>query len=158
MMKKIAFSALLILFLILTTGFLAEAGTARFPVAVKWNTLGQGQVYTDIYIVNLKDTSVDVNLDLYSKDGALSSCGVMPTVTIPANGTKHINPSGCFAIELGVSLDFDGIGQIIASSNNIGIYWRIYNQTTLPLELIDHGKEIPTGTVIVPAASLLLLP
>jgi len=119
----------------------SATGTARFPVAVKWNASGQVQVSTDIYIVNLKGTPVSVDLDLYTGDGALSGCGVMPAITIPANGTRHINPSGCFAIALGVPLNFDGIGQINASSNYISIYWRIYDETVSPRELIDHGKE-----------------
>ena len=155
-MKKIAFSTMLALFLILSTGILAEAGTARFPVAVKWDTLAHGQVSTDIYIINLKNTPVSVDLDLYNKDGILSGCGVMATITIPANGTKHISPSGCFAIALGYPLNFDGIGQINASSNNISIYWRIYDETVSPHELIDHGKEIPTEASLS-ASQLLLL-
>ncbi|MHB8907547.1 MAG: hypothetical protein ACYDAA_01545 [Syntrophales bacterium] len=120
-----------------------STGTTRFPVVVKWNVLGQVQVSTDIYIVNLKGVPVSLDLDLYSGDGALSGCGVMPTITIPANGTRHINPSGCFAIAMGVPLNFDGIGQINASSNGIGIYWRIYDESVSPHELIDHGKETP---------------
>jgi hypothetical protein len=121
----------------------SATGTARFPVVVKWNTSGQVQVSTDIYIVNLKGTPVSVDLDLYAGDGTLSGCGVMPTITIPANGTQHINPSGCFAIALRVPLNFDGTGQINASSNHISIYWRIYDETVSPHELIDHGKETP---------------
>lgn len=156
MMKKIALSVLLTLFVILLTGILAEAGTARFPIAVKWNTSGTSQVSTDIYIINLKSTPVTVDLDLYDKNGTLSSCGVMLAITIPANGTRHINPSGCFAIALGVSLDFDGTGQITASSNNISIYWRIYDETISPHELIDHGKENPAAS-ISSSANLLLL-
>jgi hypothetical protein len=148
-MKKIAFSTLFILLLILSAGISAEAGTARFPVVVKWDASGQGQVFTDIYLVNLRGTPVSVDLDLYSGDGTMSGCGVMPTITIPANGTHHISPSGCFAIALGVPLNFDGIGQINASSNNISIYWRIYDETVLPHELIDHGKETPiTGAIL----------
>lgn len=157
MMKKIAFSALVTLFLILSTGILAEAGSARFPVVVKWDAAAHGQVYTDIYIVNLKGTAVTVDLDLYTGGGVLSGCGVMATITIPANGARHIGPSGCFAIALGYPLNFDGIGQINASSNNISIYWRIYDQTVSPHELIDHGKETPTGSAFLPAVHELLL-
>jgi len=150
MMKKIAVSTLFTLFLVLSFAILAEAGTARFPVLVKWDDSGRGQAYTDIYIVNLKGTPVTVDLDLYSSDGTKNSCGVMPAITVPANGTRHISPSGCFAIAMGVPLNFDGIGRISASSNNISIYWRIYDETVSPPELIDHGKEIPVLLRILP--------
>ena len=43
-MKKTAFSTLFTLFLILSIAILAEAGTARFPVEVKWDASGHGQV------------------------------------------------------------------------------------------------------------------
>ena len=144
-MKKMTFSTLFTLSLILSITILAEAGTARFPVEVKWNASGHAQVSTDIYLANLKGTAVDVSLTLYGNDGTQFSCSVVPTITIPANGTHHISPSGCFAIAAGVPLDFEGIGQINASSNTIGIYWRIYDVTVSPPELIDHGKELPTG-------------
>ena len=157
-MKKIAFSTMLVLFLILSTGILAEAFTARFPAAVKWNTSAQSQVSTDIYLVNLQGSSVSVHLDLYNGNGTLSSsCGVMPpTISIPAYGTQHIDPSGCYAITTGVALNFDGSGVITTSSNNISIYWRIYDVTVSPRELIDHGKETPTG-ISLSASQLLLL-
>jgi hypothetical protein len=144
-MKKMTFPALLTLFLILSIAVLAEAGTARFPVEVKWNASGRGQVNTEIYLINLKGTPVSVSLTLYEKGGTKLGCSVMPTITIPANGTQIISPSGCFAIAVGVPLDFEGIGQIDASSNTIGIYWRIYDVTVSPPELIDQGKELPTG-------------
>ena len=80
-----------------------------------------------------------------TNDGTKMGCAVMGTITVPANGTRHISPSGCFAIAMGIPLDFEGIGQINASSNSIGIYWRIYDVTASPPELIDHGKELPTG-------------
>ena len=64
----------------------------------------------------------------------------MPSVTIPANGTRHISPSGCFAITKGTALDFDGIGVIKASSNDISIYWRVYDETVTPHQLIDHEE------------------
>jgi len=146
-MKKMTFSTLFTLFLILSVAVVTEAGTARFPAEVKWDALGHGQVNTDIYLVNLKGTPVDVSLTLYGNDGSKSSCSVMPTITIPANGTQHISPSGCFAIALGFPLDFEGIGQINTSSNTISIYWRIYDVTVSPPELIDHGKELPTGGI-----------
>ena len=147
-MKKIAFSTLLTLLFILSTGILAEAGTARFPVVVKWNDLGKMQVSTDIFLLNLKDTPVSVDLDLYTDDGTRLSCGVMPIITIPANGTHHIGPSGCFAIALGQALDFEGIGKLKTSSNSIRIYWRIYDETVSPPELIDHGEVTPTGDAV----------
>ena len=133
------------IFLILSIAILAEAGTARFPVEVKWDASGRGLVETDIYLVNLKGTPVNVSLTLYKNDGTKTGCGVMGTITVPANGTRHISPSGCFAIAMGIPLDFEGIGQINASSNSIAIYWRIYDVTASPPELIDHGKELPTG-------------
>jgi hypothetical protein len=148
MMKKTGFLSLFILFLILSIAILAEAGTSRFPVQVQWDASGRGLVNTDIYLVNLKGTPVNVSLTLYEDDGTKTGCGVMGTITIPANGTHHISPSGCFAIAMGIPLDFEGIGQINASSNSIGIYWRIYDQRATPYELIDHGKEVPAGSTL----------
>jgi hypothetical protein len=147
MMKKMTFSTLFTLFLILSVAVVTEAGTARFPAQVKWNASGHGQVNTDIYLVNLKGTPVNVSLTLYEDDGTKTGCAIMGTITIPANGTHHISPSGCFAIAMGIPLDFEGIGQINASSNTIAIYWRIYDVTVSPPELIDHGKELPTGGI-----------
>ncbi len=112
MMKKIAFLSLFTLLLVLSFVVLAEAATARFPVVVKWDTAGHSQVSTDIFLLNLTGDPVSVDLDLYTKDGTKLTCGVMPVVTIPANGTRHISPSGCFAIAMGVALDFEGIGLI----------------------------------------------
>jgi|WetSurMetagenome_2_1015567.scaffolds.fasta_scaffold845084_1 hypothetical protein len=146
-MKKKILSTLITLLSILLTGILAQAGTVRFPVTVKWDASGQGQVYTDIYIVNLNNSPANVNLDLYNDDGTKMGCDVMPTITIPANGTQHIGPSGCFAITRGTPLDFDGAGQIWSSSNQISIYWRIYDETVFPHELIDHGKETPIAAI-----------
>ena len=120
-----------------------SAGTARFPVAVKWDAAAHSQASTDIYVVNMASTPVSVDLDLYAGDGTLSTCGVMTAITIPANGTHHISPSGCFAIALGAALNFDGTGQINSSSNNIRVYWRIYDETVSPHALIDQGKETP---------------
>ena len=68
-MKKMTFSTLFTLVLILSIAILAEAGTARFPVEVKWNASGHGQVCTDIYLVNLKGTPVTASLTLYKNDG-----------------------------------------------------------------------------------------
>jgi hypothetical protein len=62
--KKMTFSTLFTLFLILSIAILAEAGTARFPVEVKWDASGHGRVNTDIYLVNLKGTPVNVSLTL----------------------------------------------------------------------------------------------
>jgi len=146
-MKKMTFSTLFTLFLILSVAVLAEAGTARFPAAVKWDASGRGLVNTDIYLVNLKGTPVNVSLTLYEEDGTKTGCAVMGTITIPGNGTRHISPSGCFAIAIGFPLDFEGAGQINASSNTIAVYWRIYDVTVSPPELIDHGKELPTGGI-----------
>jgi len=143
MMKKIAFSTLLPLLLILSTSILAEAGTARFPVVVKWDASGDMQASSDIFLLNTKNTPVNVDLELFDNDGTKSSCAMMPTITIPGNGTHHISPSGCFAIAIGVPLNFDGIGMIKASSNSIRIYWRIYDETVSPHQLIDHGRETP---------------
>ncbi len=149
MMKKIAISSLFTLILILSFVILAEAATARFPVVVKWDTSGHSQVSTDIFLLNLTSSPVNVDLDLYTKDGTKLTCGVMPVVTIPANGTRHISPSGCFAIAIGVALDFEGIGLIRkAPLNAISIYWRIYDETVIPHELIDHGKETPAATAL----------
>ncbi len=142
-MKKITFSTLLTLLLILSTCIFAEGGTARFPVAVQWDALGHMQKSTDIFLLNMQGTPVVVDLDLYEDDGTRSSCGVMAPITIPANGTYHISPSGCFAIAIGVPLNFDGIGKIKSSLNSIRIYWRIYDETVSPHQLIDHGKETP---------------
>jgi hypothetical protein len=146
-MKKMTFSSLFILFLILSVTILAEAGTARFPVQIKWDASARGLVTTDIFILNLKNTPVDVYFAFYNEDGVKVNCSVMTwPITIPSNSTQHISPSGCFAIALGYPLDFEGIGLISASSNSISIYWRIYDQRVTPYELIDHGKEIPTGS------------
>ena len=101
------------------------------------------QKSTDIFLVNMQGTPVTVDLDLYDDDGTKSSCGVMAPITIPGNGTRHISPSGCFAIAIGAPLNFDGIGKIKASSNSIRIYWRIYDETVSPHQLIDHGRETP---------------
>jgi hypothetical protein len=101
------------------------------------------QVSTDIFLLNLGTRAVTVDLDLYKNDGTKLTCGVMPSITIPGNGTHHIGPSGFFAIAVGVPLDFEGIGVINASSNSINVYWRIYDETVSPPELIDHGVEAP---------------
>jgi hypothetical protein len=163
MTKKIQFSALITLFLILSTGILAEAGTARFPVVVKWDASARVLAYSNIYIVNLKGTPVDIDLDLYKEDGTLIGCSPYPpTITIPANGTKRLDPSGCFAITLGVPLTLSGSGKITSSSNGIAIYWRIYDQTVTPTLILD-GREIPTATGLpmgspsLPGNDLLLL-
>lgn len=147
-MKKIAILSVFTLLLSVSLVSVAEAGTARFPVVVAWNTSGKSQVSTDILLLNLKGKPVTVDLDLYTEDGARLSCGVMPSVTIPANGTRHISPSGCFAISMGTALDFDGIGVIKASSNDISIYWRVYDETATPHQLIDHGKETPAVKIL----------
>lgn len=149
MMKKIAISSLFTLFLVLSFVMLAEAATARFPVVVKWDAAGHSQVSTDIFLLNLTGDPVSVDLDLYTKDGTKLTCGVMPAVTIPANGTRHISPSGCFAIAMGKALDFEGIGVIRkAPIDAISIYWRIYDETVSPHELIDHGKETPVAIIL----------
>jgi hypothetical protein len=148
MKKKIAFSSLFTLLLVLSLVILAEAGTARFPVVIKWDTSGHSQVYTDVFLLNLTGAPVNVDLDLYTKDGIKLTCGVVPIITIPANGTHHIWPSGCFAIAMGVALDFEGIGLIKAPANAISIYWRIYDETASPHELIDHGKETPAASIL----------
>lgn len=148
-MKKILSSSLLTLVFILSVAILAEAGTSRFPIEVKWDAAAHGLASTDILIVNLKTTPVYISFAFYSEDGTKLGCTVMPsTITVPANGTQHLSPAGCFAIALGSALDFEGIGQINAPSNSVSIYWRIYDERVSPHELIDHGKEVPTGSTI----------
>jgi hypothetical protein len=147
MMKKIVCSSLISVFLVLSLVALAEAArTAKFPVVVKWDASGLYQATTDILLINLTGSPVTVDLDLYTEDGVRLTCGVMPAVTIPANGTRHISPAGCFAIAIGHPLDLDGIGVIKlitrgAPANALSIYWRIYDESVSPHELIDHGKE-----------------
>jgi hypothetical protein len=144
MMKKIVGSSLFTVFLVLSFVVLAEAATVKFPVVVKWDTSGHMQVSTDILLLNLTSAPVTVDLDLFTKDGTKLTCGVMAPLTIPANGTRHISPAGCFAIAMGVALDFEGIGLIKkAPADSLSIYWRIYDVTVSPHELIDHGKESP---------------
>ncbi len=144
MRKRILYSSLIAVFFVLSLVVLAEAGIVKFPVVVKWDALGHYEVSTDIFLVNLTGSPVIVDLDLYTKDGVKMGCGVMPAVTIPANGTRHIAPAGCFAIAIGVPLDFEGIGVIKkAPADSLSIYWRIYDKGADPPELIDHGKETP---------------
>ncbi len=148
-MRRLAVSALMILFFISSAAFLAEAGTARFPVQVKWDTLARSLASTDILIVNLKTVPIAITFAFYNEDGTHLGCSVMPsTLTVPANGTRFISPSGCFAIAIGAALDFEGIGQINAPSNSVSVFWRIYDDRVSPPELIDHGKEVPTGATL----------
>ena len=143
-MKKMTLATMFWLLFFFSAVISAEAGASRFPVEVKWDAAGHFLSNTEIFIINLKTTPVDISFVFVSKDGVKLNCGVMPSpVTIEGNHTRTLSPSGCFAIAIGVPLDFVGFGQITAPSKSVSIYWRIYDERVSPPELIDHGKEAP---------------
>jgi hypothetical protein len=99
---------------------------------------------TEIFVINLKSTPVNVSFRYYNNSGVLGSCPIPATITIPGNDTWTLSVGGCFAVAIPMpAVNLVGIGRIIAPMDSVSVYWRIYDVSGEKPVLMDHGKEAP---------------
>lgn len=121
-----------------------EAGTVRFPVEV---SIDAGAVYlidTEICVINLKTTPVNISFKYYHNNGSKGGCPIPDSITIQGNDTWTFPVGGCFAVAIPMPpFHLVGIGEITAPSKSVSVYWRIYDLSGANDLLMDHGKESP---------------
>ncbi len=144
-MKRMALFLLGMGFIVICSGYGAEAGTVKFPVEVSINSSAHYLTDTEMFVMNLKSTPVTITFDYYSNNGVKTTCSpIPPSITIQGNESWTLRVGGCFAVALPMPpVSLVGIGEITAPSKSVNVYWRIYNVSGEQDLLLDHGKESP---------------
>jgi hypothetical protein len=121
-----------------------EAGTAKFPVEVSIDASANYLIDTEIFVINLKSTPVNISFGYYNNEGLKGSCPIPASFTIQGNDTWTFPVGGCFAVAIPMTpFHLVGIGEITAPARSVSVYWRIYDVSRDNDLLMDHGKESP---------------